>query len=174
MSGATPAPATEPAEPLPGLDEQVTAIVERRRGDRGPLMIVLHDLQEALGYVPREAVPMIARELNLSRADVYGVITFYRDFRSAPPAPVTVQVCRAEACQSVGAHALTEHAKQALGAELGGTTADGEVSLDQVFCLGNCALGPSATVNGQLYGRVDGARLDELVAEARAAKVGAA
>ncbi len=172
MSAATPAPATDQGNPLRGLDEQVTAIVERHRGARGPLMVVLHDLQEALGYVPREAVPLIARELNLSRADVYGVITFYRDFRSAPPAPVTVQVCRAEACQSVGAHALVEHAQRALGAQLGGTSPDGAVSLDQVFCLGNCALGPSATVNGRLHGRVDSARLDELVAVARAGQDG--
>ncbi len=147
--------------------ERATEVVQAHAGRRGPLMPVLHALQEEFGYLDPAAVPLVANLLNLSRADVHGVVTFYRDFRSTPPAPVHVQVCRAEACQSVGAHALAEHACRVLGTDFGGTSPDGTVALDQVFCLGNCALGPSAMVDGRLHGRVDPARLDELVAAAR-------
>jgi formate dehydrogenase subunit gamma len=98
---------------------------------------------------------------------VHGVVSFYHDFRPTPPGLTAVKVCRAEACQSVGAHALAEHAKASLGVGFGETTADGAVSLDQVFCLGNCALGPSVQVDGMTYGRVDTARLDALIAERR-------
>ena len=106
---------------------------------------------------------LIADELNLSRAEVHGVISFYHDFRSQPAGTVTVRVCRAEACQSVGAHALAEHAKAKLGIDFGQTSADGSATLDQVFCFGNCALGPTVEVGGMLYGRVDNDRFDELV-----------
>lgn len=147
--------------------ERATEVVQAHAGGRGPLMPVLHALQDEFGYIDPAAVPLVAQLLNLSRADVHGVVTFYRDFRSTPPAPVHVQVCRAEACQSVGAHRLADHACRTLGTEFGSTTEDGTVALDQVFCLGNCALGPSAVVNGRLYGRVDPARLDALVAVAR-------
>jgi formate dehydrogenase subunit gamma len=130
-------------------------------------MPVLHALQEEFGYLDARAVPLVAQLLNLSRADVHGVVSFYRDFRDSPPGPVHVRVCRAEACQSVGAHALAEHATASLGTGFGGTSADGAVTLDQVFCFGNCALGPSVTVDDRLYGRVDPERLDVLVAAAR-------
>ncbi len=152
--------------------ERATEVVQAHCGGRGPLLPVLHALQDEFGYLDPAAVPLVAGLLNLSRADVHGVVTFYRDFRSTPPAPVHVQVCRAEACQSVGAHRLAEHACRSLGTDFGGTSADGSVALDQVFCLGNCALGPSAVVNGTLYGRVDADRLDELVAGARAGSAG--
>ncbi|MFI5101052.1 MAG: formate dehydrogenase subunit gamma [Actinomycetes bacterium] len=147
--------------------ERATEVVQAHADRRGPLLPVLHALQEEFGYLDPAAVPLVANLLNLSRADVHGVVTFYRDFRSTPPAPVHVQVCRAEACQSVGAHALAEHACRVLETDFGGTSPDGTVALDQVFCLGNCALGPSAMVDGRLYGRVDPARLDQLVAGAR-------
>jgi formate dehydrogenase subunit gamma len=130
---------------------------------RGPLLPVLHALQETFGYVDPRAVPLVAKTLNLSRAEVYGVLTFYSDLRSTPPGRVRVQVCRGEACQSVGAHALARHATSSLGVDFGGTTADGSVTLDEVFCLGNCALGPTITVNGHLRGRVQAAELDRLV-----------
>jgi len=148
-------------------EERATEIVQAHAGLRGPVLPVLHALQEEFGHLDPRAVPLVARLLNLSRADVHGVVTFYRDFRDSAPAPVQVRVCRAEACQSVGAHALAEHATRALGTDFGGTSPDGAVELDQVFCLGNCALGPSATVDGTLYGRVDPDRLDALVGQAR-------
>ena len=130
---------------------------------RGPLLPVLHALQETFGYVDPRAVPLVAKVLNLSRAEVYGVLTFYPDLRSTPPGKIRVQVCRGEACQSVGGHALARHATSSLGVDFGGTTADGSVTLDEVFCLGNCALGPTVTVDGHLHGRVRTAELDRLV-----------
>lgn len=130
---------------------------------RGPLLPVLHALQETFGYVDPRAVPLVARALNLSRADVYGVITFYSDLRSSPPGRVRIQVCRGEACQSVGGHALAEHATGSLGVDFGSTTADGSLTLDEVFCLGNCALGPTVAVDGRLHGRVHPVDLDRLV-----------
>jgi formate dehydrogenase subunit gamma len=124
---------------------------------------VLHALQETFGYVDPRAVPLVASALNLSRADVYGVLTFYADLRSTPGGEVRVQVCRGEACQAVGGHGLADHATSSLGIGFGQTAADGSVTLDEVFCLGNCALGPSVTVNGRLHGRVQATRLDQLV-----------
>jgi formate dehydrogenase subunit gamma len=139
---------------------------------RGPLLPVLHALRETFGYVDPRAVPLVAKTLNLSRAEVHGVLTFYPDLRSTPPGRVRVQLCRGEACQSVGGRALAEHATSSLGVDFGGTTANGSVTLDEVFCLGNCALGPTVTVDGQLHGRVHAAELDELVRDV-ATNVGA-
>src|SRR5450759_3616313 len=110
-------------------------------GQRGPLLPVLHALQETFGYVDPRAVPLVAKVLNLSRADVYGVLTFYSDLRSTPPGTLRVQVCRGEACQALGGHALAKHATSSLGVNFGDTATDGSVTLDDVFCLGNCALG---------------------------------
>lgn len=129
-------------------------------------MPILHDVQEELGYVDPAVVPVLADALNLSVAEVHGVVTFYRDFRKAPPGRTRVRVCRAEACQSVGAEALAAHARQSLGVGFGETTPDDAVSLDEVFCLGNCALGPSVQVGGRLHGRVSPARFDALLGEA--------
>ena len=119
-----------------------------------------------LGYVPAEAIPVLADELNLSRADVHGVVTFYHDFRSAPAGRTTVRVCRAEACQSVGAGRLVAHLRDRYGVSLGETSRDGSLTAEQVFCLGNCALGPAAQVNGRLHGRLDEARLSAILDEA--------
>ncbi len=138
-------------------------IIEAHKNLRGPLLPILHALQEAFGYVDPNAVPVIASVLNVSRADVHGVITFYRDFRSAPPGTTQVMVCRAEACQALGAVGLLEHAQRRLGVEVGGTTPDGSVTLDQVFCLGNCALSPAILVDGRVYGRVTEARFDDII-----------
>lgn len=112
--------------------------------------------------MPQEAVAVLADELNLSRADVHGVVTFYHDFRREPAGRTTVRICRAEACQAVGADSLMDWARES-GLEPGGTTADGSVTVEQVFCLGNCALGPSVEVNGRLYGRVGTARLGSIL-----------
>ena len=148
---------------VPWSPEVALETIRAHAEQRGPLLPVLHALQETFGYVDPRAVPLVAKELNLSRADVYGVVTFYSDLRSTPPGRVRVQVCRGEACQSVGAHALAEHATSSLGVDFGSTAADGSVTLDEVFCLGNCALGPTVTVNGRLHGRVNAGELDRLV-----------
>lgn len=148
------------------LAGRVREIVAAHRAERGSLMPILHGIQAELGYVDPKVVPVIAEELNLSRADVHGVVSFYHDFRDAPAGHTRVQICRAEACQSVGAEALMAHARTRLDVEPGGTTADGGVTVDQVFCLGNCALGPSVMIDDRLYGRVDAARFDTLVDEA--------
>jgi formate dehydrogenase subunit gamma len=147
------------------LADLVHGLVEQHAANRGPLIPVLHDLQHALGYVPPEAVPLLAGELNLSRADVYGVVTFYRDFRDAPSGAI-IRVCRGEACQAVGAEALADQARARLRTGFGELGIDGTTRLDHVFCLGNCALGPSVEVNGAVYGRVDADRLDTLIARA--------
>jgi len=143
-------------------------IIEAHQHLRGPLLPVLHALQDAFGYIHPSALPLVGAALNLSRADVHGVVTFYRDFRTSPPGTTRIMVCRAEACQSVGAADLVAHAQRRLGVDLGETTADGSVTLDQVFCLGNCALSPAVLVDGKVHGRVDPARFDDLVSDALA------
>ena len=133
----------------------------------GALLPILHGVQRSLGYVPPEAVPVIARELNLSVADVHGVVSFYHYFRSTRPGRHVVHVCRAEACQAVGGRVLEAHAKRALGIDFHGTTADGAISLEPVYCLGNCALGPSLMLDEQLQGRVSTQRFDALMSGCR-------
>ncbi|MGC1389165.1 MAG: formate dehydrogenase subunit gamma [Steroidobacteraceae bacterium] len=134
----------------------------------GALLPILHAVQEALGFVPKDAVPLIARELNLSIAEVHGVVTFYHYFRQQRGGRHVVHLCRAEACQALGAAALEAHAKHALGVDFHGTTADGAISLEPVYCLGNCALGPSMMIDDQLQGRVSAQRFDALMAQIRA------
>ncbi|WP_163510648.1 formate dehydrogenase subunit gamma [Fodinicola acaciae] len=141
------------------VEEVVRGAVEAHRDDRGALLPILHDIQEKLGYIDATVVPILAKELNLSRADVHGVVTFYHDFRKNPAGATTVRICRAEACQSVGAERLTELVKSRLGVDFGQTTPDGGVTLEQVFCFGNCALGPAVQVGEKLYGRMDADRL---------------
>ena len=145
------------------LADAVSSAVAAHHGEPGPLLEILHTLQAELGWIPPAAIGQLANELNLSRAEVHGVVTFYHDFRAAPPATTLVRICRAEACQSVGARALADHARQRLGIDYGETTTDGSLALDQVFCFGNCALGPTVEVGGLLYGRVDSDRLDALL-----------
>lgn len=145
----------------------VRAIAERHRGSRGPLLPVLHDVQDRIGFIDDAAVRAVAEELNLSRAEVAGVVSFYSDFRAEPAGRTTVRLCRAEACRSVGAQRVVDEVEQALGIKVGNTSPDGAVTLDQVFCLGNCALGPAAQVDGHLYGRVDAATVLGLIAAER-------
>jgi formate dehydrogenase subunit gamma len=149
---------------LPWSPEVALETIGAHATKRGPLLPTLLALQRTFGYVDPRAVPLVAKALNLSRADVHGVLTFYPDLRSTPAGDVRVQVCRGEACQSVGGRALAEHATSSLHVQFGQTAADGSVTLDEVFCLGNCALGPTVTVNGRLHGRVHTAELDRLVA----------
>jgi formate dehydrogenase subunit gamma len=140
---------------------------ERARTLPGGLLPILHAVQDALGFVPPDAVPLIAHELNLSRADVHGVVSFYHYFRTERGGRHVVHVCRAEACQALGGAALEAHAKKSLGIDFHGTSADGAVTLEPVFCLGNCALGPSLMIDEDLQGRVTPQRFDELMAPLR-------
>jgi len=134
----------------------------------GALLPILHAVQEAIGFVPADAVSLIAQQLNLSRAEVHGVVTFYHYFRTRRGGKHVVHLCRAEACQSVGAVALERHAKRSLGVDFHGTTADGTVTLEPVYCLGNCALGPALMIDEQLQGRVSPEHFDELMQSLRA------
>jgi len=131
----------------------------------GPLLEILHAVQDELGSVPPEAVPLIADGLNLSRAEVHGVISFYHHFRERSPGRYVVQLCRAEACQSMNSRALEEFVRGRLRVNFGETTADGRVTLEAVYCLGNCACAPSMMVNGQLHGRVTPENFGELAKE---------
>ena len=151
----------------------LATVIEQYRDVPGGLLPLLHDLQDALGYIPPEAVPSIARALHLSRAEVHGVISFYHDFRSEPGASHTLQICRAEACQAMGSRALEAHAKQRLGIDYGGTSADGAITLQAVYCLGNCACSPTVRIDDEIHARVDASRLDELLAELGAVGSGA-
>jgi len=138
----------------------------------GALLPIFHAVQKALGYVPKDAVPLIAQSLNFSRAEVHGVLSFYHYFLKEPPGRHVVHVCRAEACQSVGAVELESHAKKTLGIGWHESTSDGAITLEPVYCLGNCALGPSVMVDETLQGRVSPKRFDELVAQLKGPLVG--
>jgi formate dehydrogenase subunit gamma len=142
-------------------------IIAEHAGLEGATLVILHALQEAFGYVPEPAIPMVASALNLSRAEVYGVFTFYHDFRKQPAGSHVLKLCRAEACQAAGGDALTARAEAKLGIAIGNTTADERVTLEPIYCLGLCATAPSAMLDGRLVGRLDEARIDALVAEAQ-------
>lgn len=156
-----------PSSLKPADRDTVLAACARLKALPGALLPILHAIQDECGFVPEEAVPLIAQELNLSRAEVHGVLTFYHYFRTHRPGRHVIHLCRAEACQAVGAVQLESHAKRALGIDFHGTTADGSITLEPVYCLGNCALGPSLLVDERLKGRVTPQRFDELVARAR-------
>lgn len=133
----------------------------------GSLLPICHAIQRSLGFVPKDAVPLIAHELNLSIAEVHGFLTFYHYFRQERPGRHVVHLCRAEACQAVGGAALEAHAKASLGIDFHGTTADGAISLEPVYCLGNCALGPSIMIDEHLKGRISIGGFDALMASLR-------
>lgn len=143
----------------------VQAILDAHAAQEGPLLPILHDVQEAFGFVPPDAVPVIANALNLSRAEVHGVITFYHHFRTSPPPRHVVQICRAEACQSMGADALVAHAERVLGCAMHGHS--GDVALEPVFCLGQCATSPAITIDDKLHACVTPEKFDRLVARAK-------
>ncbi|MGR9241090.1 formate dehydrogenase subunit gamma [Rhizobium leguminosarum] len=143
------------------------AIIADLRFLEGPLLPILHEVQQEFGYVPQEAMPVIAEELNLSRAEVHGVVTFYHDYRDHPAGRHVLKLCRAEACQSMGGDALAERVKALLGIDFHQTTLDGGVTLEPVYCLGLCACAPAVMLDGELYGRVDDQTAAELVAEVR-------
>jgi formate dehydrogenase subunit gamma len=154
---------------MPPLDSQaqetVAGVVARLKDKPGALLPILHGIQDALGYVPAAAVPAIAEGLNLSRAEVHGVITFYHYFRDSKPGRHTIHLCRAEACQSMNQKATEAHAKHKLGVDYHGTTASGAFTLEPVYCLGNCACSPAMMVDGELYGRVTPERFDAIIAD---------
>lgn len=153
-------------ETLPPAETAVVRrIVAEHKGRPGPLLEVLHAIQSALGFVPAAAVPVVAEGLNLSRAEVHGVVTFYHYFRHSPPGRHTVSLCQAESCQAMGAQALTAHARRRLGIDFHQTTTNGEFSLEPIYCLGNCACSPAAMIDGRLYGRVTPEAFDALIAE---------
>ena len=143
--------------------DTVLGIVSRLKDKPGALLPVLHAVQDALGFVPGASVPLIAEGLNLSRAEVHGVISFYHHFRETPPGRHTIHLCRAEACQSMNQRALEAYAKTRLGVGFHETTRDGAFSFEPVYCLGNCACSPAMMVDGELYGRVTPERFNEIV-----------
>jgi formate dehydrogenase subunit gamma len=164
-SGQAPAPAT------PAQLAVVDGAIARLSSLPGALLPILHAIQAELGFVPPDAVDRIARGLNLSRADVHGVLTFYHDFRTTPPGRMVLQLCRAEACQAMGCARLEQRLRDVHGAAMNATTADGALTVQAVYCLGNCALSPAALVDGRLLGRLDERRLDALVHAARQPEV---
>ena len=145
-------------------DAEIRRLAEARKTEAGALLPILHAIQDSLGYVPETAVPIVAEVLNLSRAEVHGVVTFYHFFRTKPPGKQTLYVCRAEACQSMGSRELERYARTKLGVDFHETTADGRFSLEPVYCLGNCACSPAVMVDETVYGRVTPQRLDEILA----------
>ena len=150
--------------------QSISDLVGQYKALPGALLPLLHAIQADVGYVPDTAVPIIAKGLNLSRAEVHGVISFYHDFKTTPVGRHTVQICRAEACQSMGSRQLEAHAKQALAVDYGETTTDGAITLEPVYCLGNCACSPSVRINDDIFARVDADRFDQLISDLTSAE----
>ena len=144
------------------------AAAARHGNQPGALLEILHDLQHDIGFVPEAALPVLAKALNLSRAEVHGVVTFYHDFRRNPAGRHVVKVCQAESCQSMGSRALATAIQKSLKIGFGETTSDGAITLEAVYCLGNCALSPAIMVDGKMVGRVDATSFEKIAAELRA------
>jgi formate dehydrogenase subunit gamma len=151
--------------PPTDLQTTVTGVLARLKTKPGALLPVLHAIQDELGYVPAAAVPLIADGLNLSRAEIHGVISFYHYFRDTPPGRHVIHMCRAEACQSMNQRGVEAHAKQRLGVDFHQTTSNGAFTFEPVYCLGNCACSPAIMIDGELYGRVTAERFDDIVAD---------
>jgi formate dehydrogenase subunit gamma len=147
--------------------DRVEEILMAHETIEGPLLPILHAVQAAFGHVPQSVLPQIAKALNISKAEVHGVISFYHDFRETPAGRHVLKLCRAEACQAMGADRVAAHVQGALGVDWHGTTADNGVTLEPVFCLGLCACGPAAMLDGRLVGRCDETRANALIAEVR-------
>ena len=142
---------------------RTASVISDHGGLEGPLLPILHGIQEEFGYVPPESLPVIAQALNLSRAEVYGVVSFYHDFRRHPAGRHVLKLCQTEACQSMGSDAVAAKIKQRLGIGFHETTQDGAVTLEPVYCLGLCACSPSAMLDGDVIGRVDDDKIDEML-----------
>ena len=143
--------------------DRAAALIHELEHLPGALLPILHALQEEYGYIDPAAVPLVAKSLNLSEAEVHGVVSFYHDFRKAPRGRHVLRLCRAEACQSMGCEALIRHVENRLGVNLGGTTEDRNLTVEAVYCLGNCALSPAVMLDGELFGRVSPAVADGLI-----------
>jgi formate dehydrogenase subunit gamma len=148
-------------------DDEAGAIVAQLRHVPGAMLPMLHALQDAFGYIDRKAIPLVADALNVSHAEVHGVVGFYHDYRTEAAGRHVIKLCRAEACQSMGCEGLQRHVENRLNVKLGSTTADRSFTLEAVYCLGNCALSPALMLDGKLYGRVTPERADKLIASAR-------
>ena len=148
------------------ISARVAEIVTAHQGMEGPLLPILHEVQAAFGHVPQAALPQIAEALRMTRAEVHGVVTFYHDFRAAPAGKHVLKLCRAEACQSMGADALADEVKAKLGLDWHETSRDGAITLEPVFCLGLCACGPAAQMDDRLVGRATADRVVTLATEA--------
>jgi len=147
------------------IQETVQAVITTLKDKPGALLPILHGIQDALGYIPADSVLAIAQGLHLSRAEVHGVISFYHYFRDTPPGKQTIHICRAESCQSMGGKQLEQHVKDQLGIDYHQTTADGQFSLEPVYCLGNCACSPAIQVGADIYGRVSPQGFDAIINE---------
>ena len=150
------------------ISARTSAIIDDLKRLEGPLLPILHGIQEEFGHVPTETLPIIAEALNISRAEVHGVVSFYHDYRTHPAGRHVLKICRAEACQAMGSEALAARAQQLLGIGFHETTLDGSVTLESVYCLGLCACAPAAMLDGEVFGRVDNALLDKMLDEVRA------
>ena len=147
------------------IQETVKSVITTLKDKPGALLPILHGIQDALGYIPADSVPAIAQGLHLSRAEVHGVISFYHYFRDTPPGKQTIHICRAESCQAMGGKELEQHVKDQLGIDYHETTADGQFSLEPVYCLGNCACSPAIQVGEDIYGRVSPKSFDAIINE---------
>ena len=147
------------------IQETVQDVISTLKEKPGALLPILHGIQDALGYIPADSVPAIAQGLHLSRAEVHGVISFYHYFRDTPPGKQTIHICRAESCQAMGGKQLEQHVKDQLGIDYHETTADGQFSLEPVYCLGNCACSPAMQIGEDIYGRVSAQSFDAIINE---------
>ena len=155
---------------IDSLPREATAAkaIAARYGNRPDALIeILHDLQHEVGSVPESSLPVLAKALNLSRAEVHGVVSFYHDFRRKSAGRHVIKVCRAEACQSMQGNALAAAVQKSLQVKFGETTTDGAITLEAAYCLGNCALSPAVMVDGKLVGRVDEKKFAKIAAECR-------
>lgn len=151
-------------QPAPSADD-IQSLIEQHLHLEGPLLPILHSIQETFGHVPQAAIPLVADALNISKAEVHGVMSFYHDLRDAPVGRHVVRICRAEACQAAGADAVSAAALDRLGLDWHGTTPNGSVTVEPVYCLGLCACAPAAMIDDRLHGRVDAARMQDLLKE---------
>ncbi|MBB5215199.1 formate dehydrogenase subunit gamma [Parapusillimonas granuli] len=159
----TPTHADEFEPSAPAVETVTRQAIARHAGMQGNLLPILHAIQHALGCIPAGAVPVLAQALQLSRAEIHGVIRFYPHFRQRPAGPVRLEICRAESCQAMGANALADHARRHLACDFHETSPDGKVTLEPVYCLGLCAQSPAVMVNGQPHARVTPQKLDRLL-----------
>jgi formate dehydrogenase subunit gamma len=158
---------TAEANLKPAWSGAVAGVLQANKDRPGALLPILHGIQEKIGYVPDDAVPVIAEELNLSRAEVHGVVSFYHEFRTHAPGRHVLKICEAESCQSLGAEHLVRHACSRLGIEMHQTSSDGAVTLEPIYCLGLCMLSPALMVDGEVHGRVSPEKLDGLLEDLR-------